>query len=919
MRETVLSENKERQVDPDMSGPSKRSADPSSPTAHDPHEAPLTDSVLGLPDGLAFLHDNPAFNNAANQSVRHALLQRAQRTYGNHFVQRALAQSSRRTFQRQCACGGTCSRCAGTPLIPAVPVAGQSVQRNAPDVSRSGLREMHDLGPSGEGDSLPGKQRSLLESSYESDLSGVRIHTDSAAAGSAERLQADAYTVGRDIYFAAGKYAPASSDGFHLLAHEVAHSVQQQLGMTPTELAAQSADGLAIGSEHDSLEAHADKLATCATSGAVCPLTSVSDNAGSGTGRGRSIQRKIAADVLSVQLTPALASQMTDDELKSQIQFVRDHLTTLTPGSTEYMALQENLMVLEDQARNRTAQPSQAKPATSGGARTASLQVPRPAGLPLDQGYKLVPWNNLPADVVAAIPEGKLTSLPAHALTGTSSTTSAGGPRRFDPFVGGMPGAGSSLITNTNALLRMQGFAAAGENSIGLVGMPSYSFSRALTTGPLLPESTSILGHTAVTVRAGGQLTVRGLTPKTLELLKRYGATVEGQAGVPANVSSDAWLFEKPSSMEVNWAVPKDKAQQFLKELADLGEAPSNVKWTGVPSEYAKLGNTCTGTNCVLWATEQTNKGLGGDIAVMTPEGPVPLTSLGKGPGTASQGEFIKALKNVESGTAELAPIEGLAEPVVSGMPSNLKFLKVGGKVFMVVGVAFAAYEVYEAPEGEKLRTGVTAGAGFLGGLAAGAAAGLVCGPGAPVCSVILGLGFGIAGGMAANAAAGEVYDEVSGRKPATFLSTLPDIPCFPGNTRLLLPNGFTKPISEMTIGEQLLSVDLVDDRPPRFCVGTISKITKHAPKEFLRIQLENSVTLDVTANHYLRAGEEWKPAGELTVGDCLTCHDGNDCVRPSAIIAIVALPACLEVFDITVEGVHNYFAEGVLAHNKPL
>lgn len=59
------------------------------------------------------------------------------------------------------------------------------------------------------------------------DFSQVRVHTDAAAAQSARAVDASAYTVGRDIVFASGKYEPATDNGRRLLAHELTHVAQQ--------------------------------------------------------------------------------------------------------------------------------------------------------------------------------------------------------------------------------------------------------------------------------------------------------------------------------------------------------------------------------------------------------------------------------------------------------------------------------------------------------------------------------------------------------------------------------------------------------------------------------------------------------------------------------------------------------------------
>jgi hypothetical protein len=63
-----------------------------------------------------------------------------------------------------------------------------------------------------------------------SGFSHVRLHTDSAAAESARIVHARAYTVGQDVVFGAGQYAPATSAGQRLLAHELGHVVQQRNG-----------------------------------------------------------------------------------------------------------------------------------------------------------------------------------------------------------------------------------------------------------------------------------------------------------------------------------------------------------------------------------------------------------------------------------------------------------------------------------------------------------------------------------------------------------------------------------------------------------------------------------------------------------------------------------------------------------------
>ena len=74
--------------------------------------------------------------------------------------------------------------------------------------------------------------RTFFEPRFERDFSQVRVHADAHAAESAQAVQALAYTVGSDIVFGAGQYAPATTAGQRLLAHELTHVVQQGASQT---------------------------------------------------------------------------------------------------------------------------------------------------------------------------------------------------------------------------------------------------------------------------------------------------------------------------------------------------------------------------------------------------------------------------------------------------------------------------------------------------------------------------------------------------------------------------------------------------------------------------------------------------------------------------------------------------------------
>jgi hypothetical protein len=66
-----------------------------------------------------------------------------------------------------------------------------------------------------------------MEGRFGQDFSRVRVHDDTVAGESARALHANAFTVGRDLFFDSGRFAPATRAGRHLLAHELTHVVQQ--------------------------------------------------------------------------------------------------------------------------------------------------------------------------------------------------------------------------------------------------------------------------------------------------------------------------------------------------------------------------------------------------------------------------------------------------------------------------------------------------------------------------------------------------------------------------------------------------------------------------------------------------------------------------------------------------------------------
>lgn len=111
---------------------------------------------------------------------------------------------------------------------------------------------------SGGGAPLDNDTRGFMESRLGADFSDVRVHTDATASESARSVQAHAYTVGSDVVFQSGKYAPENDSGKRMLAHELTHVVQQRSGPVAGTPAP---GGIQISHPSDSFEQAAESTA----------------------------------------------------------------------------------------------------------------------------------------------------------------------------------------------------------------------------------------------------------------------------------------------------------------------------------------------------------------------------------------------------------------------------------------------------------------------------------------------------------------------------------------------------------------------------------------------------------------------------------------------------------------------------------
>jgi Domain of unknown function (DUF4157) len=198
----------------------------------------------------------------ADPSQRARMFHDTQQHYGNRAVQRFIA--SKPVIQRKCACSGSCTSCKEEEELRRA-----GLQRKAAGPASRAADTMREISHSrGGGQLLASRTRTFMESSFGRDFSGVRIHTGAQANHWARMLNAQAFTTGRDIFFAPSKYAPNTTAGKRLLAHELTHVVQQQR----TASLQQMTRGVAA----DAFEQEADTMAEAVRRGKSAHVTMIS-------------------------------------------------------------------------------------------------------------------------------------------------------------------------------------------------------------------------------------------------------------------------------------------------------------------------------------------------------------------------------------------------------------------------------------------------------------------------------------------------------------------------------------------------------------------------------------------------------------------------------------------------------------------
>ena len=131
---------------------------------------------------------------------------------------------------------------------------------------------------------------------------------------------------------------------------------------------------------------------------------------------------------------------------------------------------------------------------------------------------------------------------------------------------------------------------------------------------------------------------------------------------------------------------------------------------------------------------------------------------------------------------------------------------------------------------------------------------------------------------------------------------------CFLAGTLVATPNG-PRAIETLRVGDPIVSMET--ERGERV-IARVARVYHH-PAEAIRGYLVINAFLRVTSDHPLYSSAGWKPAGDLTIGEPLRAWDGWLFVT-----SIERVDTPVPTYNLeTDHATHNYFADGVLVHNK--
>ena len=186
----------------------------------DPAESIAAEATWQLPYSPQAVSDDARWRHSTNATPRAQMMLGLQQTIGNQAVQRMMMQRR-----------------------------GKGLFAVDDDTQARIHRER------GSGQPLDPATQVQMSRSIGHDFSNMRVHTSTEADDVSRQLGAIAFTTGQDVFFRAGRYDPASSSGQELLAHELAHVVQQSSGAISTH------QRMTVNPSDDAYEQAADAVA----------------------------------------------------------------------------------------------------------------------------------------------------------------------------------------------------------------------------------------------------------------------------------------------------------------------------------------------------------------------------------------------------------------------------------------------------------------------------------------------------------------------------------------------------------------------------------------------------------------------------------------------------------------------------------
>ncbi len=200
------------------------------------------------------------------------------------------------------------------PGSPPAEDTASSLQRKAPQGSASPTQSPQAIRARlGDGRALDGPVRSRMEGAFGTSFAGVRLHTDNQAANLSRQVRARAFTVGEHVAFNTGEYRPGTLVGDALIAHELAHVIQQ--GGSSTAVASKGDHA-----QYNNLEDDADQTAVGAVlslwQGATAQLANIAPNAIPTLKSGLRLQRCNEDD--EVNIPPEKKEEPVEEPVKEE-------------------------------------------------------------------------------------------------------------------------------------------------------------------------------------------------------------------------------------------------------------------------------------------------------------------------------------------------------------------------------------------------------------------------------------------------------------------------------------------------------------------------------------------------------------------------------------------------------------------------